>query len=323
MTTVDGTAPDQVLASLHGIVATGAPAAAVLAAWRAGKSPRTLRAYAEDLADYATWCGQPVEVATAQLLASDAGMAHRLALGYLDACRTRGLAAATCARRIAALRSLTHAARLIGVIAWTLELPSQKVVAYRDTRGPGRAGFLRLVAAADQQREPKRARDLAILWLCYGRALRRAEVCSLRFPEDLDLAGERLQVLGKHRTQREWLTIPPATCRALVAWIAQRGDVPGPLLFRLDRAAAAAGERRPLTGESLYQLLAALSMLAGLGRVRPHGLRHAAITEVLDVSRGDFRTAQRFGRLAKADTLRHYDDNREDLGGNAARLIAP
>jgi hypothetical protein len=29
------------------------------------------------------------------------------------------------------------------------------------------------------------------------------------------------------------------------------------------------------------------------------------------------------GRLAKADTLRHYDDNREDLGGTAARLIAP
>ena len=46
-------------------------------------------------------------------------------------------------------------------------------------------------------------------------------------------------------------------------------------------------------------------------------------TEVLDVTRGDFRTAQRFGRLAKADTLKHYDDNREDLGGGAARMIAP
>jgi site-specific recombinase XerC len=282
-----------------------------------------LRAYAEDLADYATWCEQPVEAATAQLLASDAGMAHRLALGYLDACRTRGLAAATCARRLAALRSLTQAARLIGVIAWTLELPSQKVVAYRDTRGPGRAGFLRLVAAAGDQAEPKRSRDLAILWLGYGRALRRAEICALRVPEDLDLPGERIQVLGKHRTQREWLTIPPATCRALSAWLALRGAAPGPLVVRLDRAAAVAGDRRPLTGEALYQLLAALSLRAGLSQVRPHGLRHAAITEVLDVTRGDFRTAQRFGRLAKADTLKHYDDNREDLGGKAAQLIAP
>ena len=62
------------------------------------------------------------------------------------------------------------------------------------------------------------------------------------------------------------------------------------------------------------RLVAFLAARAGLGRVRPHGLRHAAITEILDITRGDFRTAQRFGRLAKADTLRNYDNNREDLG---------
>ena len=297
--------------------------AAVLDAWRAGKSLRTLQAYAEDLADFGRFCVLSPEDAVARLFAADRGLAHQIALGYLEHGRARGLAAATIARRLAALRSLTYAARLIGAIVWTLELPSPKVIGYRDTRGPGRAGFLRLVAVADQQAEPKRARDLAILWLCYGRALRRTEVCSLSFPEHVDLAGERVQVLGKHRTQREWLTIPPATCRALAAWIAQRGDAPGPVFMRLDRAASAAGERQPLSGEALYQLLGVLAARAGLGRVRPHGLRHAAITEVLDVTRGDFRSAQRFGRLAKADTLRHYDDNREDLGGGAARLIAP
>jgi len=297
--------------------------AAVLNAWRAGKSLRTLQAYADDLADFARYCVLSPDDAVARLFATDRGLAHQIALGYLEHGRARGLAAATIARRLAALRSLTYAARLIGAIAWTLELPSPKVIGYRDTRGPGRAGFLRLVAVADQQAEPKRARDLAILWLCYGRALRRAEVCSLNFPEHIDLAGERIQVLGKHRTQREWLTIPPATCRALAAWIANRGDFAGPLFFRLDRAAAASGERSPLTGEAIYQLMGGLAAGAGLGRVRPHGLRHAAITEVLDVTRGDFRTAQRFGRLAKADTLKFYDDNREDLGGNAARLIAP
>ena len=143
----------------------------------------------------------------------------------------------------------------------------------------------------------------------------------------MEVDNERIQVLGKHRTQREWLTIPPATCRALTAWIAARGSTPGPLLYRLDRAAGAAAginsEHRPLTGEAIYQLMATLAAKAGQHLVRPHGLRHAAITEVLDVTRGDFRTAQRFGRLAKADTLRHYDDNREDLGGTVARLIAP
>lgn len=295
----------------------------ILAAWRTGKSPRTLTAYADDLADFAAWGTCAIDAMLEHLFRCDAGAAHQLALGYLDHLTKRGLASATITRRIAALRSLTHAARLIGAIAWTLELPTPKVVAYRDTRGPGRAGFLLLVAVASEQAEPKRARDLAILWLCYGRALRRAEVCSLFYPEHVDLAGERIQVLGKHRTQREWLTIPPATCRALSAWLVVRGETPGPLLFRLDRAADVHGERRPLTGEAIYQLLVVLATRAGLSRVRPHGLRHAAITEVLDVTRGDFRTAQRFGRLAKADTLRHYDDNREDLGGSSARLIAP
>ena len=296
---------------------------AVLAAWRAGKSPRTLAAYADDLADFARYGELPIEAAITRFLASDAGAAHRVGLGYLEACTTRGLASATCARRIAALRSLTQVARLVGAITWTLELPTPHVITYRDTRGPGRAGFLRLVAVADQQVDPKRSRDLAILWLCYGRALRRAEVCSLHYPEHVDLAGERIQVLGKHRTQREWLTIPPATCRALTTWLSQRGTIPGPLFYRLDRAASAISEPCPLTGEAIYQLMASLAKKAGLTQVRPHGLRHAAITEVLDVTRGDFRTAQRFGRLAKADTLKHYDDNREDLGGTAARLIAP
>ena len=159
------------------LVAKSVPGvAAVLDAWRAGKSLRTLQAYADDLADFARYCVLSPEDAVARLFAADRGLAHQIALGYLEHGRVRGLAAATIARRLAALRSLTYAARLIGAIVWTLELPSPKVVGYRDTRGPGRAGFLRLVAVADQQAEPKRARDLAILWLCYGRALRRAEV---------------------------------------------------------------------------------------------------------------------------------------------------
>ena len=313
----------EIIANTREVFTVRTDVTAVLTAWRSGKSPKTLTAYADDLADFARHCNLPIEAAVTQLLNCDSGTAHRIGLSYLDACTSRGLASATCARRIAALRSLTQVARLIGAITWALELPTPQVVAYRDTRGPGRAGFLRLVAAADQQADPKRSRDLAILWLCYGRALRRAEVCSLSYPEHVDLPGERIQVLGKHRTQRQWLTIPPATGRALTTWLSHRGNTSGPLFYRLDRAASAIGDRRPLSGESIYQLMASLAKKAGLNQVRPHGLRHAAITEVLDVTRGDFRTAQRFGRLAKADTLKHYDDNREDLGGKACRLIAP
>lgn len=297
--------------------------AALLAAWRSGKKALTVAAYDRDVEDFARWQGVAPAAAIARLLACPAGEAHRMALHYLEHLQSRGLAAATCSRRLSALRSLARLARMCGLIAWYLEVPSPKVTPYRDTRGPGRAGMHQLVATAEQQQEPKRSRDLAILWLLYGRALRRAEVASLRLPADIDLAGERIQVLGKHRTEREWLTVPPATCRAIARWLEVRGDAAGALFYRLDRAATnQVDDRRPVTGLAIAHLVAALGKRAGL-TVRPHGLRHAAITEVLDATRGDFRAAQRFGRLAKADTLRYYDDNREDLGGQAARLIAP
>lgn len=61
-----------------------------------------------------------------------------------------------------------------------------------------------------------------------------------------------------------------------------RGDVPAdaPLFVALDRATA--GVR--LTGRSVARVMDGLGTAAGLGHVRPHGLRHAAITHALDVT---------------------------------------
>ena len=57
-------------------------------------------------------------------------------------------------------------------------------------------------------------------------------------------------------------------------------------------------------------------------KVRPHGLRHAAITKILDLTRGDVRAVARFSRHRDIRTLTRYDDNRVDLGGEVARLVA-
>jgi integrase/recombinase XerC len=298
----------------------GVDAAAVLEAWQAGRTPATQACYRADLTDFASWCRTAPERAAGGLLGLPAGRAHQVVLGYLSHLQSEGLASATVNRRIAALRSLVRVGRLLGVVNWQLELPTPTTVPYRDTRGPGRAGFLRLVGQAESQPEPLRSRNLALLWLLYGRGLRRAEACGIAVPDDVDLAGTRVRIRGKHRADPEWVTIPPATVRALQAWMMVRGSEPGPLLMRLDHAATP--QQRPLTGRGVQHIIAALGDAAGL-RVRPHGLRHAAITEVLDVTRGDHRAAQRFGRLRSANVLRFYDDNRADAGGEAAKLIAP
>ena len=56
--------------------------------------------------------------------------------------------------------------------------------------------------------------------------------------------------------------------------------------------------------------------------VRPHELRHAGITEPLDLTNGNTRAVQRYSRHRDMRILNLYDDNRTDLGGDVARLVA-
>jgi integrase/recombinase XerC len=298
--------------------------AAVLAAWRAGKKPITLASYLHDLGDFANWCACSPEEAAGRFLALDAGRAHEVALGYIEHLQARELASATVNRRLSALRSLVRAARMVGMVTWNLELPAPKTVPYRDTRGPGPDGVQALIAQAELQPEPLRSRNLALIWLLYGRALRRSEACGIQVPDDLDLARKRIKILGKHRHDPEWVTIPPASLRALEAWLQMRGEAPGPLFYRLDLGASGdqASDHLPLTGRGVLHIISSLGKAAGL-TIRPHGLRHAAITGVLDLTGGNHRKAQRFGRLRKADILNYYDDNRDDVGGEAAGELAP
>ena len=76
-----------------------------------------------------------------------------------------------------------------------------------------------------------------------------------------------------------------------------------------------------LSGMGLYLVVRQLGERAGI-RVRPHGLRHAAITRALDLTGGDLRSVQRFSRHKDVRLLQRYDDNRQDLGGAVARWLA-
>jgi integrase/recombinase XerC len=137
---------------------------------------------------------------------------------------------------------------------------------------------------------------------------------------DLDLAQHRIQILGKHRRERDWLTIPPATSAAISAWLTVRGPAPGPLFWALDRSAYG----RRLTTDGIALIIHRLGARVGLPahQARPHGLRHAAITAGLDRTGGDTRAVQAFARLADANTIRHYDDSRVDAGGIVAGTVA-
>lgn len=286
--------------------------------WLDAKRPETVRAYAADLADFARFADRPTASAALDWLFSvGANEAHGIVLTYQNSLSGRGLAPATIRRRMAALKSIARLARVLGRITWPIDLKAPKASAYRDTRGPGRDGYRRLLAAAKREPRPShRARNVAIVRLLHDLALRRGEVTRLDL-DDLAEDASAVEVLGKGRSEKQRLTIPRSLRPALLAWLDVRGRGPGPLFPRLD---CDNGGR--LTGRSVHKLVKRLSTKAKIPPARPHGLRHEAITRALDATGGNVREVQRFSRHAKIDTVIIYDDNRTDKAGSIAELVA-
>jgi integrase/recombinase XerC len=296
----------------------------ILEAWLAGRNPRTLRAYAFDVSDFARFLEAPSPGAAAQaLLSAEPGFANLLALRYAADLTDRGLASATIARRLAALRSLVRLARSLGLISWSLDVPGPKVRAYRDVFGPGLEGWRAIHREGQQRSSDRDKRNLALIRLLHDRALRRGEAVAMNLA-DVDLAFEpwgRIAIIGKGKTEPEWLSLNRRTRDALRDWIAARGPEPGPLFVRLDRAAGD-GELAPLTGDSVNRMVRRLSRRAGLTReARAHGLRHQGITRALDKTGGNVRKVRTFSRHAKVETVMIYDDARKDEGGDITRMF--
>ncbi len=290
---------------------------ALIDSFLAGRNEQTLRAYRQDLEGFRAFVGaESLDAAAALLLSRSLGEANELALRYRASLVEQNLAAATVNRRLAALRSLVKLARTLGMVSWTLEVANVRAEAYRDTRGPGRGGVGRLLKLLDERQDAKAIRDRATVRLLYDLGLRRGEVLSLDV-EHIDLEAGTVAVLGKGRSGRLKLTLPEPTREALRAWLEVRGIEAGPLFVNFDRA----GKGWRLTGRSLHRILQGLGERVGL-KLRPHGLRHAAITEALDLTDGNVRAVQRFSRHRDLRVLNLYDDNRTDLGGEVARLVA-
>jgi integrase/recombinase XerC len=296
----------------------------LLEAWLDGRSATTVRAYKGDLAHFARWAGRPDAAAAADWLFSlDAGAANLTVLEYKNAMMGQGLAPASASRRLAALRSLARLARLTGVCGWSIEVDDPPVERLRDTAGPGKAGWAAIKSTAAADDSPRGLRDRALVVLLHDLGLRRAESVNLAMEHVEHEAGvpSAVWVLGKGRRDRQRLTLAAPTARALAAWLAVRGPAEGPVFHRLDNASQGDASA-PLTGEAVRLIVGRLGREAGLeGPVRPHGLRHQAITAALDAGH-DLRTVQRFSRHAHVQMLITYDDNRTDMAGMVSRTVA-
>lgn len=281
-----------------------------------GRKATTRKSYQADIKHFAAFVGaSTAEEAAFKLIGKGDTNANAVVLRYKVAMVEDGLSSATVARRLSALKALAKLAALTGCTRCNITVRSPKVVTYRDTRGPSRSDMRSMLEGANGD-SPKAKRDAALIRLLYDMALRSCEVLGLDV-SDVDLAGGVLHILGKGRTDKERLTIPAPTKKALAAWLDARGNHQGPVFTNFDHR----GAPSRLTARSLQRIIKEHGAKIGI-KARPHGLRHSAITTALDQTNGDFRRVQAFSRHADPKVINRYDDNRMDLGGAVAASVA-
>lgn len=135
--------------------------------------------------------------------------------------------------------------------------------------------------------------------------MRRAEIASMRW----DLFGDdgQLTVVGKGDRTRK-LPVHPEVAEALNAWRLVR-RTPWDPRTRPGSVYVFAGKRGTdrdhVHPETVWEWILKVAEKAGLGRVKPHELRHTFLAEVNDRT-GDLRTTQDLAGHARPETTARY-----------------
>jgi integrase/recombinase XerD len=240
----------------------------------------TMMAYARDLGDFQAFLA---------LRGEDFSTAGRSAIeAYLVNQADRGMAPATRARRLSAIRQLFRFAFLEG---WRTDDPAALI------KGPTRARTLpgtlseadvdRLLAAAETlgRSDAERRRDVCLMQLLYATGLRVSELVGLPVAS---VRGDPRMVLVRGKGGRERMVpLSPPARAALVLWLESRdrseadavraGKPRSSFLF------PARGRRGHMTRERFFLLVKNLARRAGIAAdaVSPHTLRHAFATHLL------------------------------------------
>ncbi len=209
-------------------------------------------------------------------------------------------------------------------------MDSEKIRAYRDTRGPDLKALRWLLALPAEMHGAgtlRTLRDAALLRLLAENALRRAEVCALNVG-DFSLTERRRLITGKGRgTQKAPVTLSSKCAEAVAAYLVaagHAGDGAAPLFHSLARRHTVAAPERVggrLAPDGLHDLIQTYGEKMGL-KLSPHKIRHSSITAALDASGGDVRKVQKLSHHADLRTLTIYDDNRADAQGEMTGLLS-
>jgi len=271
-----------------------------------GLAPATLRAYRADLEDFAAARGTDRDWARGP----DAAIRYLAARTNRGRPSDPGLAPTSLRRRAAAIRGFYKFAfgdDLIPVdVAAHLDLPRMPRL-LPETLTVQEVGRLLEAAGAEDDPDPVRLRDRALLELLYAAGLRISEALGLD-REDLSLDGAFVRVIGKGDKER-LVPVGDVALAVLAAWIA------GPRLplLALGHVAPArggplflGGRGRRLARQQAWSAVRRAAAAAGLAdRVSPHTLRHSFATHLLEGG-ADLRIVQELLGHASISTTQLY-----------------
>ncbi|MBA7568955.1 MAG: tyrosine recombinase XerC [Dehalococcoidia bacterium] len=258
-------------------------------------SPYTIRNYRADLADFFKFLK-----GTELTLLNEVD--RHVLRDYLSLLVERGIAKASIARKLSAIRSFFRYLVREEVIA---KNPIEQVSSPKlDKRLPSfltKEEMVKLLNAPDLS-TPLGQRDRALLELLYASGLRVSELVSLT-PEQIDLETNEIRVWGKGSKERMVLMGEPA------AGAIKNYSEDGRLQLMGKKKTSALflnryGQRLP--ERSVQRLLHKYAKKAGIGkRVHPHMLRHTFATHLLDGG-ADLRVVQELLGHARLTSTQIY-----------------
>jgi integrase/recombinase XerC len=273
-----------------------------------GASAHTLRAYQRELHGFTAYIAERYGPEQ-----SVEGIEHTHIRAYLGTLYDRGLAKASAARALAAIRSWfkwlaraglleQNAASLVATPKLPRHLP----------RVPSIEQMNRVVDSVREDAASWPARDTAILELLYGCGIRNAELVGLNL-EDIHWANEAILIRGKGQKQR-YVPLGDAAAQALRAYMAERAallaagkGIETPALFlNLQLRGLGKASQARLTTRSVGRIVKRIAVLRGLSAdVHPHTLRHAFGTHLLEEG-ADLRAIQELLGHERLSTTQRY-----------------
>ena len=259
-----------------------------------GGSRHTLRAYGTDLEELAEWATRRGR--------EPGALAYRDLRAYAAALSERGLARASVARKLAAVRTLHDHLVREGEVPQNPAalLPSPK----RDGRLPRVLGPDQIAALLDRipASTPLEVRDRALFELAYACGLRAEEIVNLDL-DALDFDSETLRVTGKGQKTRIVPMGEPAQ-RALERYLASAR--PALAANRTESALFLSRRGRRLSPSDVRRRLERWVREAAVaGHVSPHTLRHSFATHLLEGG-ADLRSIQELLGHASVSTTQVY-----------------